>query len=63
MKQVFRFISAKNFFPEYAPGVTNFTHKNRGIDGNGKEIAFTPDDKKAIKSGIKKLMKDLIADV
>lgn len=59
MKQIFQYISAKSFFPEYAPEVKNYTHKMRGIDGNGKEIEFTKEDKKAIKSGIRKMTKDL----
>ena len=63
MKQIFKYISASNFFPEYAPEVKNYTHKNRGVDGNGKEIEFSPDDKKAIKKGIRNLMKDLLEKV
>jgi len=59
MKQIFQYISAKSFFQDYAPEVKNYTHKMRGVDGNGKEIEFTKDDKKAIRAGIRKMSKEL----
>lgn len=60
MDKIFKYIVAKYFFAEYAPSVKNFKHKLRGIDGNGKaKIEFSPEDKAAIKAGIKKLTEDL----
>lgn len=63
MKKVFQYIAAKYFFPDYAPEVKNYTHKMRGLDGNGKEIEFTAEDKKAVKAGIKKMAKELVVMV
>ena len=59
MKEILKYISAKHFFADYAKDVKNFTHKMRGIDGNGKPIEFTPDDKKAIIAGLKQMAKDI----
>lgn len=63
MKQIFDYISAKRFFVEFAPEVKNYTHKMRGIDGNGKEIGFSAEDKKAIKAGLRAMMKSLVSQV
>lgn len=54
-----KFYKGSKFFPMYAPGVTNWNHKMRGKDGHGKEINFTPDDLKAILSGMNSLIKDI----
>lgn len=54
-----KFYKGAKFFPVYAPGVTNWNHKMRGKDGHGKEINFTPDDLKAILSGMDSLAKDI----
>ena len=59
MKEILKYLSAKYFFTDYAKSVKNFTHKMRGVDGNGKPIEFTDEDKKQIKSGIKQLSSDL----
>lgn len=58
-EQIFEIVKKNNFFTKYAPGVKNFNHKYRGLDGNKKPIDFTADDKKAIEQGAKKLAKDL----
>lgn len=47
------------FFPVYAPAVKNWKHKNRGVDGHGKPIEYTDEDRIAIKLGLEKLFKDL----
>jgi len=60
MKQVFKYISARGFFNEYAPSVRNYTHKMRGTDGNGNPINFSKEDKKAIKTGLKKMVKECV---
>ena len=59
MKQILKYLSASNFFTDYAKSVKNVKHKMRGIDGNGKPIEFTEEDKKQIKAGIKQLSSDL----
>jgi len=59
MKEILKYLSAKYFFTDYAKSVKNFTHKMRGVDGNGKPIEFTDEDKKQIKAGIKQLSSDL----
>lgn len=61
MKEILKYLSAKNFFADYAKDVKNFTHKMRGTDGNGKPIDFTDDDKKIIASGLKEMVKDTVA--
>lgn len=58
MKELLKYISAKHFFTDYATSVKNFTHKMRGIDGNGKQIDFTEEDNKAIAAGINEMAKD-----
>ncbi len=55
MKEILKYLSAKHFFADYAKQVKNFTHKMRGVDGNGKPIEFTGEDKKEIKAGIKQM--------
>lgn len=59
MKEILKYLSAKNFFTDYAKAVKNYKHKMRGVDGNQKAIDFTPADKKEIKAGLKRLFKDL----
>ncbi len=59
MKEILKYISAKHFFRDYASGVTNFTHKMRGIDGNKKTIDFSEMDKKKIKAGVKQMAADI----
>lgn len=60
MKEILKYLSAKNFFTDYAKSVKNYKHKMRGIDGNAKPIEFTDDDKKQIKAAVKKLSSDLL---
>lgn len=60
-KRYFKYIKAIHFLPDYC-GITHtpyVQHKIRGIDGNGKEIEFTDDEKKKIRAGVKKLSADL----
>lgn len=63
MKEILKYISATNFFPDYAPEVKNYTHKMRGVDGNGKQIEFSKEDKKAIKAGIRQMAKELVSQI
>jgi hypothetical protein len=55
----FELVPARQFFSRYAPNVKRFYQKMRGIDGNGKPIDFSPQDKEDIKAGIKLMSKDL----
>ena len=57
MKEILKYISAKHFFADYAKEVKNFTHKMRGVDGNGKAIEFSDEDKKLIAFGLKEIVK------
>lgn len=59
MKDPFKFIVMKYFFEKYAPGVTSYLHKHRGIDGNGKSISWSDEDRDKIRAGMKKLFSDL----
>jgi len=58
-QEFFKLIPAIQFFTKYAPGVKNFAHKRRGIDGNGKPITFSQEDRAAIKAAAKKLADDI----
>jgi hypothetical protein len=49
-------INAAFFFPCYTK-VKNFKHKLRGVDGNGKQIDFSADEKKEIIEGVKNYAK------
>lgn len=60
MKEILKYLSAKNFFTDYAKSVKNYKHKMRGVDGNQKPIDFTDSDKKEIKAAFKKLSSDLL---
>lgn len=53
--QFFKIIKANNFFTQYCPGVVNYKHKLRGIDGNKKPIDFTAEDKELMKKAALKL--------
>ena len=57
--EFFSIIPAARFFKVYAPKVMNWKHKRRGIDGNGKPIAFSESDLLQMKSGKSKLLEDL----
>lgn len=59
MKEILKYIAAKHFFADYAKDVKNFTHKMRGVDGNGKPIEFSEEDKKEIKAAIKQMVADI----
>lgn len=59
MKHVFEFIKADQFFPKYCPEIKSYKHKIRGKNGRGNPLDFSEDEKKQIKTGLKKLFKDL----
>lgn len=56
---VFKYIKAVVFFPEFAPKVLNWKHKMRGFNGRGNPVEFTDADKKMIAAGLEKLFKKL----
>jgi hypothetical protein len=55
---LFNYIKSKNFFPTYAPTVKQPFAKIQGRDWRGKTIAFTQEDKKAIKEGLKRMVRE-----
>jgi len=57
MKQIFRYVKAARFFPTYAPTVKQFNNKILGTDGR-RPVKFTDQDKKAIKIGLRAMLKD-----
>lgn len=63
MKEILKYLSAKNFFTDYAKSVKNYKHKMRGKDGNGNPIEFSQDDKKLIASGLKKMVADAVTNL
>ena len=56
---LFDYIKASKFFPVYAAGVTNWKHKLRKLDGNGKPIDFSDEDRVLILAGFEKLRKNI----
>ena len=58
MKNVFKFVKASRFFPTYAPTVKQFNNKILGTDGR-RDVKFTDQDKKAIKAGLRAMLKEV----
>lgn len=56
---IFEIIKAAKFFPKYAPGIKNWKHKLRGVDGNKKPIEFSAEEKKQIKQGVRSFLSDI----
>lgn len=56
---IFDYIKAAQFFPKYCPDIINWKHKLRGKNGRGNPVEFTDQENRKIKSGLKKLFKDL----
>lgn len=57
-------VSMRAFIPEYVDSTvikydSSTRHKMRGIDGNGKPISFSPEEKLAIRNGLKKFLKEI----
>lgn len=59
MKDIFKYIVAKNFFKKYAPEVKNYNNKLAGKNRHGTKIDFTNQDKKEIVKGLRNLFKDI----
>jgi len=57
MKHIFKYVKAARFFPTYAPTVKQFNNKILGTDGR-RPVKFTDQDKKAIKIGLRAMLKD-----
>ena len=62
MKQIFKYVKAAQFFPDYAPQVKQHGNKITGSDGR-RPVDFSKEDKKAIKDGLKKMVKVINATV
>lgn len=58
-KAFFELVKANKFFARYAPGVRNYAHKLRGVDGNDKPIDLSDEDIKLIQAGAKKMAADM----
>lgn len=61
LKQV---LSMRAFMPKYVDeSIIKYNastrHKMRGTDGNGKPASFSDEEKKAIKTGLKRFLKDI----
>jgi len=62
MKEILQGINATYFFSRYTT-IKNYKHKLRGIDGNKKPIDFSTQEKKEIVSGLKTMIKDIVASL
>lgn len=58
-EEFFKVVPARQFFTQYAPQVKRYYHKLRGIDGNGKPLDFSAEDRKVMKAAVMKLAKEL----
>lgn len=56
--RLFNFIKAANFFPIYANDVKDWKKKMTGKNGRGNPLEFSEEDKKIIKSGLKRFVSD-----
>jgi len=54
---IFKYLKASRFFPSYAPTVRQWGNKLAGTDGR-KPVTFTNNDLKAIKEGLKVMIKE-----
>ncbi len=58
MRQIFKYVKAAQFFPDYAPQVKQHGNKITGSDGR-RSVEFSKDDKKLIIDGLKKMVKEI----
>lgn len=58
MTNIWTFIKADKFFPEYLPEIKNYKRKISGKNGRGNHLEFTEQEKKQIKAALKKLLRD-----
>ena len=54
---IFKYIKASRFFPSYCPTVKQYRNKINKTDGR-KPVTFTNNDLKAIKEGLKVMIKE-----
>jgi hypothetical protein len=59
-KNIWKYIKAESFFKDYLPYINCHRHKIRGLNGRGNPVDFSEQEKKEIKTALKKLMKDII---
>lgn len=57
---IWTYIKADQFFPKYCPQIKSYKHKIRGKNGRGNPVEFSPEELKEIKTGLKKMFKELI---
>jgi hypothetical protein len=57
---VFQFIKADQFFPKYCPSIKSYKHKIRGKNGRGNPVEFSAEERKQIRDGLKRLLRDLL---
>lgn len=55
---IWEYIKADSFFRDYLPSIKSYKHKIRGKNGRGNPTEFSHQEKKEIKSAIKKMLKD-----
>jgi hypothetical protein len=56
---IWKFIKADQFFPKYCQHIKSYKHKIRGKNGRGNPVAFSEQDLKEIKKGLRQLFADL----
>jgi hypothetical protein len=55
---IWKYIKADPFFKEYLPHIKSHKFKIRGTNSRSNETDFSLDEKKEIKTALKKLFKD-----
>jgi hypothetical protein len=55
---IWNYIKADAFFRDYLPEIKSYKHKIRGKNGRGNPTEFTKEENKAIRTAIKKMLKD-----
>jgi hypothetical protein len=56
---IWRYIKADTFFADYLPHIKSHKFKIRGTNSRNNPVDFSKEEKKEIKSALKKLLKDL----
>jgi len=57
-KMIWDYIKAANFFPAYCPEIKDWKKKMTGKNGRGNPLDFTKEEKRLIKEGLKRLIKN-----
>lgn len=59
MKELIDHLNSSLFFPTYAPGVTDYKSKMRGVNSRNNPVKFTVNDKRLIAKGLQQLARDI----